>query len=310
MSKRKKAIVQSNIGKDARSFGGILKELICDIYNDDVGLYAAQSTFFIVLSAVPFTMLLILCLKYFVNLDLAEVIKSFERLLPKEISQFLIQIISEVFERSQSTALFSATVLTLLWSSSKGTMAIYCGLNKIYGYTKTTNWFRMRIMSLFYNVLMVVLIIASIVVLVFGNAIMSFVDAEYILAHYMISVLMRFRTIIFFTVFALVFAALFAFLPQKKNKYRGQLWGAAITSAGWLSISYGFAVYIKFFPRVSYIYGSLTALMLLMLWMFFCIYILLIGAEINKHIENGYFRRLGMRILRRKVKRVKKRKKK
>ena len=305
MSKNK-SYRKNGLREDAKSFSGLYKEFIDDVFSDDVGLYAAQSTFYIVLSAVPFIMLVILCLKYFINLDLAEMIDPMVKLLPSEISQFLIQIVSEVFVKSQSTALFSAAVLTLLWSSSKGTMAIYCGLNKIYGYTKSMSWLRMRFLSLIYNIILVALIIASIVVLLFGNSIMSFMDSEFIVAHYMISVLIRFRTIIFFTIFALVFAALFTFLPQKKNKYRGQLWGAAITSAGWLVISYGFSLYIKFFPRVSYIYGSLTALMLLMLWLFFCIYILLIGAELNKHIENGYFKRLGMRILRRRVKNRKK----
>ncbi len=308
MSKKKQSPPnrRKQIQNDAKSFSGIAKEFIDNIYNDDVGLYAAQSAFYIILSAVPFIMMLILCLKYFIALDLETVIVSLQKMLPSEISNFLTEIIAEVFERSQSTAVFSAVFLTLLWSSSKGTMAIYCGLNKIYGYTKKFSWIRMRLLSLFYNILLVLMIIASIVVLLFGNSIMAFLDSGFIVAHYMISFIMEFKTIIFFVIFAFVFAALFTFLPQKKNKYRGQMWGAALTSAGWLIVSYGFSVYIKYFPRFSYIYGSLTALMLMMLWLYFCIYILLIGAEINKHIENGYFRRVGMRILRRRVKKRKK----
>lgn len=285
---------------------GIIKEFITDIIKDDVGVYAAQSTFYIVLSAVPLAMLIVLCLKYFVSVDLAAVTASIEKVLPQAIALFLSSIVSEVFYRTETTAVFSAAFITLLWTSSKGTMAVYCGLNRIYGYTKELSWLRMRIMSFFYNVLFVAVIISSVVVIVFGNAILLFFDEKFILAHYIIRFIMQFRFIIFFVLFMLGFAALFTFLPQRKNKYRVQLWGAAVTAAGWLIISYGFSLYIQYFPRFSYIYGSLTAIMLLMLWLFFCIYMLLIGAEINKHIENGYFWRFKLRILRLRLKNKKK----
>lgn len=292
--------------KDARSFSGIAKEFIDNINSDELGLYAAQSTFFIILSAVPFIMLVILCLKYFIDLDLYKVTEPIVKMLPAEIAQYIVQIISEVFRKSQSLAVFSAAFVTLLWSSSKGTMAIYCGLNKIYGSHKQFSWLRMRILSLIYNILFIVLIIASAVVLLFGNSIVSFLDSEFMVAHYMISFIIRFKAIIFFVFLIMIFAGLFTFLPQKKNKYRRQLLGAAVTSAGWIVISYGISIYLRYFPRFSYIYGSLTALMFLMLWLYFCMYMILIGAEINKHSENGYFRRVGMRILRRRVKRRKK----
>lgn len=289
-----------------KSFLGIIKEFIADVIRDDVEVYAAQSTFYIVLSAVPLAMLVVLCLKYFVSVDITAVTATIEKVLPQAIAQFLSSVISEVFYRTETTAVFSVVFITLLWTSSKGTMAVYCGLNRIYGYTKELGWLRMRIMSFFYNILFVAVIISSVVVIVFGNAILLFFDEKFILAHYIIRFIVQFRFIIFFVLFMLGFAALFTFLPQRRNKYRVQLWGAAVTAAGWLIISYGFSLYIQYFPRFSYIYGSLTAIMLLMLWLFFCIYMLLIGAEINKHIENGYFWRFKLRILRHRIKNKKK----
>lgn len=292
--------------KGIARFAGFIKEFIDDIFEDNVGVYAAQATFFIVLSAVPFIMLLVLCLKYVIDVDLQSLVSTLDRILPQELSVFVADILSEVFYRTQSTAFFSAAFITLLWSSSKGTMAIYCGLNRIYGTTKEQSWFRMRLLSFIYNILLIIILVASIVVLLFGNSIMNFVSSEFVFAHYLLNIIMEFRTLIFFFLFILAFAALFTFLPQKKNKYRGQLWGAAVTAVGWLLASYWISIYITYFPGVSYIYGSLTAIMLLMLWLFFCIYILLMGAEINKHIENGYFWRIGMRILRTRVKKRKK----
>ena len=243
-------------------------------------------------------MLLILCLKYFINIDLQYVVDVLERILPTQLAVFATDILSEVFYRTETTALFSTVVITLLWSSSKGTMAIYCGLNEIFGKSKEQSWLRMRLLSFLYNILFVAIIISSIAVLLFGNSIMKLLGEQLLIMHYIITFIMEFKTIIFFVIFVLTFAAIFTFLPQRKDKYRHQLWGAVITAVGWLIASYGISIYITYFPGVSYIYGSLTAVMLLMLWLYFCIYALLIGAEINKHIESGFFRHMRICILR------------
>lgn len=301
--KNKSATLQK---KGIARFFSFIKEFVNDVFGDNIGLYAAQATFYIVLSAVPFIMILILCLKYFIDVDLPLVIRTLEKMLPEQFAVFLTEIVTEVFYRTESTALFSAACVTLLWSSSKGTSAIYCGLNKIYGTIEDQSWLRMRLLSFLYNILLVIILIASIVVLLFGTSIVSFIRTQFTVGHYIIDLIMKFRLLIFFVLFVLAFAALFTFLPQKKNKYRKQLWGAALTAVGWLAASYWISIYITYFPGVSYIYGSLTAIMLIMLWLFFCIYTLLMGAEINKHIENGYFWRIGMRILRIRVKKRKK----
>lgn len=292
--------------KNFGSIWDIIWEFINDVIRDDVGLYAAQSAFFIVLSAVPSIMIVILCLKHFVAVDLDAVIKTIENAVSGQIAQFLVNILTEVFYRSETTVILSTAFITLLWTSSRGTMAIYSGLNKIYGYTKKFSWLRMRIMSFIYNIIIFASIIASVVILVFGNSIIRLVDREYLLAHYIISVLFKFKFSIFFIVFVLGFAGLLTVLPQRKNRYSVQLVGASFTAIGWLLFSYGYSVYINCFSGYSYIYGSLAALMLLMLWVYFCIYILLIGAEINKHIETGYFRRFAMRIMRIRAKKHKK----
>lgn len=269
-----------------------------DMSKDDVGLYAAQSAFFAVLSAVPFLMLVILCAKYFVDVNIVAVTDSIRKAFPAPVSTYIVGIIAEVFYRSQSTALLSATVITTLWTSSRGTMSVYTGFNRIFGYVKRRNWLFSRVASFFYNLMFIAVIVATVVVLVFGNAILTFFDTEYILAHYIIMVLFELKFPIFFVVFVLGFAAMYTYLPQRKTKYRSQLPGAVATAAGWLGFSYLFSLYIMYFSKYSYLYGSLAAIVLLMLWVYFCVYMLLIGAEINKHIENGYFRLIKRRVLR------------
>lgn len=61
-----------------------------------------------------------------------------------------------------------------------------------------------------------------------------------------------------------------------------QIPGAFIAASGWMLYSYFYSLYIVYFPNASYIYGSLAAVILFMLWVYFCMIIFLVGAEINK----------------------------
>ena len=282
------------------NFAKMAGEFMEDMAKDNVGLYAAQSAFFTMLSAVPFIMLVILCLKYFVNVNVAEMTMPIRRAFPEIVSSYISKIISEVFYRSQSVAVLSVSVITILWSSSRGTMAIYSGLNTIFGYTQPHNWLFSRVASFFYNIMLVAVIAASVGVLVFGNTIAAMLSDEFTLAGYIFNLLFKLRFPIFFVVFVLGFAALYTFLPQRKAKYRSQLPGAAATATGWICFSYVFSLYIMHYAKYSFVYGSLTAIVLMVLWVYVCLYMLLIGAEINKHIENGFFRRLRRRVFGRK----------
>ncbi|HIU47977.1 MAG TPA: YihY/virulence factor BrkB family protein, partial [Candidatus Avimonoglobus intestinipullorum] len=67
----------------------------------------------------------------------------------------------------------------------------------------------------------------------------------------------------------------------KKMPYKRHLPGAVFTTAGWMVFSFLFSIYIENFANYSYIYGSLTAIVLMMLWLYSCMIILLFGAELN-----------------------------
>lgn len=267
-------------------------EFLSDMTKDNVGLYAAQSTFFTILSAVPFLMLVIFCLKYFIKVDVTALTAPIHRAFPDLVASYITRIISEIFYRSDSSSFLSVTALTAMWSASRGTVSVYSGLNTMVGYTKTDNWFAARIVAFFYTIIFILIIVATIVILVFGNSLLQLVGNEFLPVSYAASIVFKLKYPIFFILFILGFAAIYTFLPQRRMKYRKQLVGAAAAAFGWIGFSYFFSLYVMHFSRYSVIYGSLAAIMLLMLWVYFCVYMLLIGAEINKHIESGYFKRL------------------
>ena len=283
-----------------RSFLRHFLKFVDDMRNDYVGQFVAQAAFFTILSAVPFLMIVILCLKYFVVVDLNTVIETINSTFPEQIAVYLSQILNEVFRRSDSVAILSITVIAALWSSSRGTMAIYCGLNQIAGYVRPYNWFSARIVSFFYNIIFIVVIAATAATLIFGNTILSVLSDHIEKLNSPLARVIRLKFPIFFVLLVLAFAAIYTLLPQKKMRFRDQLAGAVTTALGWMGFSYLFSIYVDYFAKFPILYGSLTAIVLLMIWVFICIYILLIGAEINKHIEMGFFKRVHNNVFRKK----------
>lgn len=239
-----------------------------------IGLYAAQAAFFTILSAVPFLMLLAVSIKHFTNINIDEIISPILDFFPETVSEYIYGIIAEAVMRSKSVAVVSASVVSILWSSSRGTMAIYSGLNNIFGTVRPYKWLRARIISFCYNVIVVIAVVIAVIVLILVNVIFEIV--------------FRFKFLWFFLILVSSFSAIYAFLPQRKENYISQLPGAVAAALGWIVFSYLFSLYTRYFSKFPMLYGSLTALALLMLWVYFCQYMFLIGAQINEIIHMNY----------------------
>ncbi len=250
---------------------------------DDVSVYAAQASFFMVFSVIPFLMLLLTMLKYVIPLDMSNVTSFIYLYVPTEIASFISSVAMELFDEStisSSSTYFSA--ITALWLASKGITSLYLGLNRIYSPDKVTGFIRTRIISLFYTVIFILVIIATLAVFVFGERI------EKLLLIYMpwiapiTNVFMELKILIFMVVLTLMFASFYKFLPRTGLTFVRQLPGAVVSAVGWIGFSWIYSIYIKYFSNYSYVYGSLTAVVLLMLWLYICMNIFLGGAEFNK----------------------------
>jgi membrane protein len=88
-------------------------------------------------------------------------------------------------------------------------------------------------------------------------------------------------------ILTLFFLLLYLVIPNRKSKLLAELPGAVTTAGGWIGVSYLFSFYIDHRSGNSFAYGSLTTLALAMLWLYFCMYLLFVGAEINVFLVSG-----------------------
>ena len=241
---------------------------------DHVSAYAAQAAYFLIMSFIPFVLFLTAIVQY-------------TPLTYREVRQgFVLNIVAEVF--SKSAAVLPLSALVALWSSGKGTQALINGLNTIYHVKETRNWLVNRIYSMFYMFLFVLALIASLLLLVMGNRIHVLISGYVPFLGNMIGRILGAKTFLVFVMLFFVFLVLYRYLPNRRASLKSQVPGAFLTAVAWSVFSYLFSLYFTFFPDFSIMYGSLSTLILVMVWLYFCMNLLLYGAEINAYFESQF----------------------
>ena len=259
------------------------------VSRDRVDAYAAQSAFFIIMGFIPFLMMLLSMLQY-TPLTSPPVMEMIMDFMPESFRDYLQGIVSELFTRS--TAILSGTAIAAVWAAGRAVLAMTKGLNSVYHIDETRNYFYMRLRSAFYIVFFMIALILAMVLLVFGNkiqeALLSNVPFLQQFSGFIISV----RTVVTLVILALLFWGMYVLLPNRRHVHvLSQLPGAIVTAFTWSIFSYGFSIYFEMVGQMSRIYGSLTTVIMIMLWLYFCMWLLFIGAEINVYLEDpyGYF---------------------
>lgn len=257
-------------------------KFIVKLNNDHLGAYSSQSAYFIILSFIPFLLLLMTLIRY---IPITEDIMTGEITLglPTGIQSFVVGIIEEVYAKSR--AVLPLTAILALWSAGKGFQALTNGLNVINGVQETRNYFYMRIRSIIYTIVFILSIVVTLLLMVFGRSIQKVMVDFWPFIAEITNYILQFSAVITMFVLAFVFLLFYTFLPNRKQHFKHQIPGALFTSVSWSSFSFGFSVYLEKFPGFADMYGSLTTIILLMLWLYFCMYLFLLGAEINVILE-------------------------
>ena len=251
---------------------------------DHVSAFAAQAAFFILMSFVPFLMLLLPLVTY-VSITKDMVVEMILQVMPDagDFRSFFLSIIQEVYDKS--TAVVPISAIFTLWSAGKGLQGLTNGVNAIYHVKETRNYVVTRVRSALYTLVFILAVIGSLILLVFGNSIQKLLTRYIPALARVTAYIIGMRTAVSLVVLALIFLMVYKFLPNRKTSFRSQVPGAVISAVAWSLFSLGFSVYLDYYDGFSNMYGSLTTIILILLWLYFCMYIVLIGAEINAYFE-------------------------
>ncbi len=246
---------------------------------DAVDSYAAQASFWILIAFVPFLMFL-LTLSQLIRFEDTTLLFAFANVMPAPVDALLRLLFSEIHVPE---GILSMTAIICVWSASTSMLALVKGLYSVFDVPKKRNYFFMRALAIVYTLAFAVILLVSIGLLVFGDTIYNW------LLPYMPPVfpkiLREFRPLMGFVILLLFFWLMFIAVPRRQVSWKNAFWGAAFAAAGWLLFSTFFSIFVENFSNYATIYGSLAAIVILMMWLFICMYILLIGGELAMWLQ-------------------------
>lgn len=250
----------------------------------NISAFAASTAFFIFLSLIPVLMLLCAIIPY-TPLTEANLMSAARQISPDAMDSLLINIIRDVYDKS--IGLVSASAIITLWTAGKGVLALMRGLNAVNDVEENRNYVLLRMAACLYTVLMLVAVLLSLLIMVFGKSIVGVVERMIPQTSYLFDLLMHFRTPLVWAVLTVIIALLYAYVPGTRLGFKMQLPGAVFAAVAWSVMTWAFSIYIDEFNGFN-TYGSLTTIIILMLWLYAAMYIILAGAYINRYFKPAF----------------------
>ena len=215
------------------------------------------------------------------------VTQSLASMMPGQASQLVDQSI-------QQTALHAAGwllivgVLGALWSASSGFASLMTTLNFAYNVKETRPWWKARAVAIGLTIVAGILMLAAILISIFGGFILSHVGAAVGMGGTLNGLWRygQYAVALFFVILAV--AVVYRWGPAvKEQKWHWITPGATFAVLLWIVASVGLRIYLHFSNSYTKSYGSLGAVIILLLWFYISGLALLIGAEVNSEIENA-----------------------
>ena len=247
----------------------------------NIASYASSMAFFFFLSLVP--MLIVICAVLpYTPLTEENLVNAVTGVTPDTVDALIRSLIDEVYRKSSGT--LSIALIVTIVSAGKGALALMRGLNAINDVEEKRNFITIRLIASFYTVVMLVVMILFLVVMVFGGQLVNLILYRVPQLQYLVSLYMEFRFIVVWVFLTPLFAAVYTFVPDKKLNFRDQIPGACFTSVVWSIFSWGFSLYVNRSGAYS-VYGSLSIIVIIMIWMYAGMYIIMLGAYLNQYFE-------------------------
>lgn len=250
----------------------------------NISAFAASTAFFLFLSLIPMLMLLCAVIPY-TPVTEANLLRVVTNIAPDTMDALLSGIITEVYDKS--IGIISVTAIVTLWSAGKGILALMRGLNAINDVEENRNYVLLRIVASLYTIMVVILMLISLIIMVFGNTLVNIIEGQIPQTAYLFDILMHFRMLVVWFVITMIIALMYTYMPGAKLGFKMQLPGATVAAVGWSIITWGFSVYVDEFNGFS-AYGSLTTIIILMLWLYACMYIVMAGAFLNRYFKPAF----------------------
>ena len=258
----------------------VLFKLISRFRYDDINGYAAQISFYLLLSLFPFLILLAAVLARTQVLDLSQLLvylRDYDIIPPAALD-----LVESVFQGLRiPTGTLSFYVIIVLWCASRGIRAIMNGIHMAFRTRESRGIVATFLRSFFYTIAFALLLILFMALVLFGDFLFSWLLKTFrleILENWLFSLARSLIPILFMYVICLL---LYRSVPAKPLRFRDVRLGALLATLVIFIVSKLFSFYTANFGNYSALYGSISGIIVICTWMYFFSFILVLGAEFN-----------------------------
>lgn len=257
----------------------------------DMAVYAGSATLFLLMASFPMLMWVLVLVNLLPGFSVESVAEMLADFLPQipSVQESAIQLLQNLSSQS-AQFVASLAVLTTIVSASGGMSALQIGLQRLTPGSRRT--FLNRLLAVGYTFVFELLLLVMLALQGMKSLFARFADTLPFFRHYaaVVHEAQRVANIGRFVIIPLLFVLLlliYTYVPGGRRTLRSQLPGTIFATAGWLIFSRVFSFYILHFWRLSYIYGSLTAVILVILWLFVIINLIFLGAGLNAELNGA-----------------------
>lgn len=286
--------MKENRGREARSpeeipgtgWKEVMMRVKEQVSTDNINIVAAGVAFYFFLALFP-TLAAIISI-YGLVTEPVEVERHLQQLtsvLPRDTHEMLTERLHNLVDKSSTTLGWGVvlSILLSLWSANSGTKSLFEGINIAYDEEETRSFLKLNGFTLLFTLAGIVVGSLSMALVLAFPAIIESLG----LPGWLETVLQLSRWLILAAVIMFGLAVIYKVAPNRDNpKFKWVSWGAAIATLLWVMGSLLFSWYANNFGNYNETYGSVAAVIILMLWFNLTGYIILLGAEINSELEH------------------------
>lgn len=246
---------------------------------------AAQLAYYFLLALFPALLFLTALVGLFpFSASIPELMQYMQTVLPADAFSLIQKYIESVMQGS-GVDLISMGVLGALWASSSGITAIMEALNVAYGTVETRPFWKVRLIGILLTLVLALFVLLSTALSLYGSNLAQWgaeaLGLDWALA--MIWDVVQWPLIA--APLLLAVSLIYHVCPDIKQPWRWITPGAIFAVIAWITVSFGFKLYVNHFGTYNVVYGSIGGVIVLLLWFYFTGLMILIGGEINSEIE-------------------------
>lgn len=264
----------------------LLKRTVKEFSNDDMTTYASALAYRGIFSLFPFLLFLIAMLGM---LDLQDFFiwlrEQVSLVLPPDALDLVNPVIDQM--QDQKSGVLSVGILVALWSASIGVRSLMNAMNKAYDVEEGRPTWKLMLLAVSYTIGLALILLATAGLMITGPQVMEWLASQIGLKDIVVTLWTWLRWPVIVVLMMLVVALIYYVTPDVEQDFRFITPGSVLAVIVWIAASIGFGIYVQNFGNYDATYGSIGAVIVLLLYFYISAAVLLFGAEMNAVIEHA-----------------------